>query len=283
MNGFGSARCSQDLQGLFEGSEIVGGDEDRGRVAVAGDCHALMGAFDLRDVLGEPVSRVTKGYSSHAHSVAKTLGKTRPHSCHDERRDAHRDRCAPGCRPCRRRAGASRCLSRALPGLVGCNVALLSSGTERRCSETVGTKSGAWFFVTSAGTALDSVNVRGRFRRLCAKAGLSPEDWAPRELRHSFVSLMSDADVPLEEIARLVGHGSTKVAETVYRKQLRPILTGGTQVMACCSSCPRMVPTRARMRVGHSVGHSTARREPLVRSKTHALADRSCLSGHAGP
>lgn len=42
---------------------------------------------------------------------------------------------------------------------------------------------------------------------------------------------MSDAGVPLEEIARLVGHGSTKVTETVYRKQLRPILTGGAQVM----------------------------------------------------
>ncbi len=42
---------------------------------------------------------------------------------------------------------------------------------------------------------------------------------------------MSDAGVPLEEIARLVGHGSTKVTETVYRKQFRPILTGGAQVM----------------------------------------------------
>jgi hypothetical protein len=42
---------------------------------------------------------------------------------------------------------------------------------------------------------------------------------------------MSDAGVPLEEIARLVGHGSTKVTEAVYRKQLRPVLTGGAQVM----------------------------------------------------
>ena len=62
-------------------------------------------------------------------------------------------------------------------------------------------------------------------------AGPDPEEWTPRELRHSFVSLMSDAGVPLEEIARLVGHGSTKVTETVYRKQLRPVLTSGAQVM----------------------------------------------------
>jgi integrase len=86
-------------------------------------------------------------------------------------------------------------------------------------------------FCTSQGTALDSANVRRSFRALCRTAGLDAEQWTPRELGHSFVSLMSDAGVPLEEIARLVGHGSTKVTETVYRKQLRPILTGGAQVM----------------------------------------------------
>jgi site-specific recombinase XerD len=86
-------------------------------------------------------------------------------------------------------------------------------------------------FCTSQGTALDSANVRRSFRALCRTAGLDAEKWTPRELRHSFVSLMSDAGVPLEEIARLVGLGSTKVTETVYRKQLRPILTGGAQLM----------------------------------------------------
>lgn len=86
-------------------------------------------------------------------------------------------------------------------------------------------------FCTSKQTPLDAANVRRMFRNICAKAGLESGEWTPRELRHSFVSLMSDAGVPLEEIARLVGHGSTKVTETVYRKQLRPVLTGGAQVM----------------------------------------------------
>lgn len=86
-------------------------------------------------------------------------------------------------------------------------------------------------FCTSNGTALDSANVRRMFRLICADAGLEPEEWTPRELRHSFVSLMSEAGVPLEEIARLVGHGSTKVTETVYRKQLRPVITSGAQAM----------------------------------------------------
>lgn len=89
----------------------------------------------------------------------------------------------------------------------------------------------ALVFCTSNGTALDSANVRRMFRVICADAGLEPGEWTPRELRHSFVSLMSEAGVPLEEIARLVGHGSTKVTETVYRKQLRPVITSGAQAM----------------------------------------------------
>ena len=61
-------------------------------------------------------------------------------------------------------------------------------------------------------------------------AGIGP-DWTPRELRHTFVSLMSASDVAVEEIARLVGHASSKVTETVYRHQLRPVMTAGAQKM----------------------------------------------------
>lgn len=98
-------------------------------------------------------------------------------------------------------------------------------------------------FCSARGTALDSANVRRMFRNICAEAGLEPGEWTPRELRHSFVSLMSDAGVPLEEIARLVGHGSTKVTETVYRKQLRPVLTGGAHVMDTLFEIPEQEPT----------------------------------------
>jgi integrase len=86
-------------------------------------------------------------------------------------------------------------------------------------------------FATSRGTALDAANVRRSFRSVCSEAGLDPGEWTPRELRHSFVSLLSDAGVPVEEIARIVGHSSSTVTETVYRKQLRPVLTGGAAVM----------------------------------------------------
>ena len=48
---------------------------------------------------------------------------------------------------------------------------------------------------------------------------------------HSFVSLLSDSGVPLEEISRLVGHSSTAVTELVYRQQIRPVLQAGATVM----------------------------------------------------
>ena len=54
----------------------------------------------------------------------------------------------------------------------------------------------------------------------------------PRLLRPSFVSLLSDKGVPIEQIARLVGHtGGSAVTETVYRKQLRPVIEEGAVVM----------------------------------------------------
>ncbi len=60
---------------------------------------------------------------------------------------------------------------------------------------------------------------------------LVPEDWTPRDLRHSFVSLLSDAGVPIEEISRLVGHSGTSVTELVYRHQLRPVIQTGATIM----------------------------------------------------
>lgn len=87
-------------------------------------------------------------------------------------------------------------------------------------------------FTTHVGTPLDDANVRKRFRTILKNVdGLDPEEWTPRELRHSFVSLLSDQGVPLEEISRLVGHSSTTVTELVYRKQIRPVIQTGAVVM----------------------------------------------------
>jgi hypothetical protein len=43
---------------------------------------------------------------------------------------------------------------------------------------------------------------------------------------------LSDRGVPIEQIARLVGHtGGSAVTETVYRKQLRPVIDDGVVAM----------------------------------------------------
>jgi integrase len=55
--------------------------------------------------------------------------------------------------------------------------------------------------------------------------------WTPRELRTSFVSLMNHHGVSIEEIARLVGHASTRTTEVVYRRELRPVITTGAEIM----------------------------------------------------
>ena len=89
----------------------------------------------------------------------------------------------------------------------------------------------ALLFPSRAGTPADASHVRRSFRKVAAAAGLDPHEWTPRELRHSFVSLLSDADVPIEQISRLVGHSSSTTTETVYRKQIRPVIVHGADVM----------------------------------------------------
>jgi integrase len=83
---------------------------------------------------------------------------------------------------------------------------------------------------TSVGTMLDQHNIRRQFRLITAAAGLG-EDWVPRELRHTFVSIMSAGGVPVEEIARVVGHKQTSTTELVYRRELRPVITTGAELI----------------------------------------------------
>jgi integrase len=85
-------------------------------------------------------------------------------------------------------------------------------------------------FASAIGTPLDAANVRREFRKITEAAGLGT-GWAPRDLRHTFVSLMSADGVPIEEIARLAGHNRTATTELVYRHELRPVITTGAEVM----------------------------------------------------
>jgi integrase len=95
-------------------------------------------------------------------------------------------------------------------------------------------------FATSAGTQMDAANVRRGFRRaLKLVPGIDPEQWTPRELRHSFVSLLSASGLSIEDIAHLVGHQGTRVTEQVYRHELRPIIQAGATAMDALFDWPQ--------------------------------------------
>ena len=72
-------------------------------------------------------------------------------------------------------------------------------------------------------------NFRREFNRIFAKAGLS--DWHPHELRHSAVSLLSAAGVPIENVADVMGHTTTRTTEAVYRHSVLPTATGAAAAM----------------------------------------------------
>ena len=81
-------------------------------------------------------------------------------------------------------------------------------------------------FATARGSELDPANVRRAFRKACKAAGIG-ENWTPRELRHSGISLLSLAGLPIEEVARIAGHSTTVTTQRVYRRELRPVLAEG--------------------------------------------------------
>ena len=85
-------------------------------------------------------------------------------------------------------------------------------------------------FASTVGTPQDDHNVRRQFRVITEAAGLG-RTWVPRELRHTFVSLLSAHGVPVEAIALLAGHNQTATTELVYRHQIVPALTRGAEVM----------------------------------------------------
>ena len=125
-------------------------------------------------------------------------------------------------------------------------------------------------FASDVGTRLDAANVRRGFRRILQLAGLEPKDWTPRELRHSFVSLLSDSGLTIEEISRLVGRSDTKVTELVYRHQLRPVIQDGAKAMDAISGFRSVVAPQSNDRKGRFAG-----REPALDLQGPQTADPS--------
>ena len=62
-----------------------------------------------------------------------------------------------------------------------------------------------------------------------ARAGIGY--WQPRELRHTFVSVLSYAGIDIEQIADAAGHVSSNVTRTVYRHQIADVVARAAQAM----------------------------------------------------
>ncbi|MEV0230179.1 tyrosine-type recombinase/integrase [Nonomuraea sp. NPDC050786] len=79
-------------------------------------------------------------------------------------------------------------------------------------------------FASKVGTELDSHNVRRSFRAVLKKAGLNAQEWTPSEMRHSFVSMLSDAGMPIEASLAWSGTATPAPPERSPANKLRPLL-----------------------------------------------------------
>jgi site-specific recombinase XerD len=128
-------------------------------------------------------------------------------------------------------------------------------------------------FCPEDGTPLDRWQVRREFAAITRAAGLG-DQWAPRELRHSFVSILSASGMRIEDISDLVGHSGTSVTEAVYRHEIRPALTKGATAMDEILGKRSPTPTNPDRQMAPRVA-PTARSTPA----TGPIESRSVASG----
>ena len=83
----------------------------------------------------------------------------------------------------------------------------------------------ALVFTSPTGHPIDPMVCRKDFTKLVSSIGLS--DWTPNELRHSAASLMSDAGMPIEQVADQLDNG-LRTLQKHYRHRIRPTVSGGT-------------------------------------------------------
>jgi integrase len=84
-------------------------------------------------------------------------------------------------------------------------------------------------FCNKWGGPMWAANVREDFREMCRKAGLG--EWTPREMRHTFASILSDSGVDIEQIADAMGHANSTVTRSVYRHALADKTSAAARAM----------------------------------------------------
>lgn len=84
-------------------------------------------------------------------------------------------------------------------------------------------------FPSPTGRVLDPSNVRRELAGICRRLDLPV--LRPNELRHTAATVLSDAGVPLELIADLLGHKNTRMLDQTYRHRVRPSVDIAVETM----------------------------------------------------
>lgn len=87
----------------------------------------------------------------------------------------------------------------------------------------------AFVCTRSNGDPLDRHTALREFRKVVRAAGLQPSEWVPRDMRHSFVALLSDDGMPAQ--AR---PGASRTNRPHYRRNSRPQRLRHRRRPACC-------------------------------------------------
>jgi len=84
-------------------------------------------------------------------------------------------------------------------------------------------------FTSEVGTPLDPSHARRDFKKMCAQAGVPA--LSLYEMRHTVASLMVDADVPLREVADLLGHKDLEMVVKRYRHRTEGVVKSHVTVL----------------------------------------------------
>jgi len=82
-------------------------------------------------------------------------------------------------------------------------------------------------FTTEIGTRAYPSNIYKRYRKLHENSGLRYV--RPHDLRHTVAVLGLDAEIPLEEISRLLGHSTLSVTMDIYGKSVQSLVDRGAK------------------------------------------------------
>jgi len=89
-------------------------------------------------------------------------------------------------------------------------------------------------FTSEVGTPIDPSHARRDFKKICAHAGVPA--LSLYEMRHTVASLMVDADVPLREVADLLGHKDLEMVVKRYRHRTDGVVKSHVALLGSLSA-----------------------------------------------